>query len=590
MVVPPIARIEHLRVTFAPRPGAGGSTLAAVEDLSFDIAAGETVCLVGESGSGKSVTALALMRLAEFDGGRTGPGRILWRADTGETADLSTRADTSWRGREIGMIFQEPSTALNPVLSIGRQLTEGLRRHDGLSHRAARARAIAVLRQVRLSNPEQRLRQYPHELSGGMRQRVMIAMALACRPRLLIADEPTTALDVTIQAEILALLRRLQAETGTAILFITHDMGVVAEMADRVVVMRAGRKVEEGPVAQIFSRPGAAYTRALLAAVPRVGGTPHGPVADGAAPPLLKVERLDTRYPVRGGLWRRVVGEVHAVRDVSFSLGQGRTLALVGESGSGKSTLGRSVLRLTEPRAGRVLFQGRDITALAPAALRTARQAMQIVFQDPYASLDPRQRLVKQVTEPMRNFSLAQGAEAEDRAAHLFDRVGLSRDLLRRFPHALSGGQRQRVAIARALAVSPALIVADEPVSALDVSVQAQVLELLRDLQDGLGMSYLFISHDMGVVDQMAHEVAVMYLGRIVEIGPRDAVLRDPRHAYTRALLSAIPVPDPAQRQKRELNFSAVASPIYPRGHVSEPPTYTHVGSDHYVLDAGHDA
>lgn len=581
MSAKPLVKFDRLRVTFqTQRDGP-----PAVQELSFDIAPGETVCLVGESGSGKTVTALALMRLISHEGGDVHSGQILWDAGEDEVVDLTTNSDLTWRGRDIAMIFQEPSTALNPVLSIGRQITESIRRIDNLSTVEAETRAMQLLERVRLSEPERRMQQFPHELSGGMRQRVMIAMALACRPRLLIADEPTTALDVTTQAEILGLIRELREETGLAVLFITHDMAVVAQMADRVVVMKDGVTIEEGPVHQIFDNPTESYTKSLLAAVPRLGKSnrttePREPT------PLLQVEKLVTRYPVRTGLLSRTPQEVHAVQDASFTLGHGRTLALVGESGCGKSTLGRSVLRLTEPCAGRIILGGKEITALTASELRLARRDMQCVFQDPFSSLDPRMRLVDQVSEPLRNYDLANGQEAEDRVADLFERVGLSRDMLRRYSHELSGGQRQRVSIARALILSPSLIVADEAVSALDVTVQDRVLELLRDLQAERGLSYLFISHDLAVVDRISHDVAVMFLGRIVEIGPTAAVLNDPRHPYTQALLSAVPVPDPAQRLSRDIRFQPVPAPIYPMGYQPEAPVYEEVTRGHLVLQS----
>ncbi|WP_317054977.1 ABC transporter ATP-binding protein [Roseovarius rhodophyticola] len=586
----PLAKIENLQVRFATRQG----VVAGVEDVSFDVFPGETLCIVGESGSGKSVSALSLMRLVEFGGGEITGGRVRFEAE-GTAQDLTqATADTMrhLRGNDIAMIFQEPMTALNPVFTVERQLTEGLRQHEGLSRKAARDRALDLLQQVRLPEPERRLRQYPHELSGGMRQRVVIAMALACRPRLLIADEPTTALDVTTQAEILALINRLKAETGAAVLFITHDMAVVAQVADRVVVMQDGRKVEEGPVNDIFERPKATYTKALLKAVPRLGqGSTVSEVAD-TGPPLLKVNNLTTRFAVKGGMLRRTVAELHAVTDVSFSLQPGRTLALVGESGSGKSTVGRSILRLVKPTSGTVQFDGQDVLALNTQGLRTARSGMQMIFQDPYASLNPQRRVADQAAEPLWNYAPMPRQDTEARVAELFDRVHLPQDLLQRYPHELSGGQRQRVAIARALALSPKLIVADEAVSALDVSVQAEVLSLLRDLQADLGLSFLFISHDMAVVEQMSHEIAVMYLGRIVERGPRDAVLRDPRHSYTKALLSAVPVPNPKQRIKDdELNFKPIPSPIHKIGHDPGPSIYQEVTPGHHVLisDSGYD-
>ncbi|SLN73476.1 Glutathione import ATP-binding protein GsiA [Roseivivax jejudonensis] len=602
----PVARIDGLRVMFATRRGA----IEGVRDVSFDIGAGETVCVVGESGSGKSVSALSLMRLVEFGGGEIAGGRVLFDRGYGaapvDLAQLDQAAMRAIRGAEIGMIFQEPMTALNPVFTIERQLTEGLRRHERLRRGAARSRALELLREVRIPEPERRLTQYPHELSGGMRQRVVIAMALACSPRLLIADEPTTALDVTIQAEILALIDRLKRERGTAVLFITHDMGVVAEMADRVVVMFRGEKVEEGPVAQIFDDAAHPYTRALLAAVPRLGamrGT-DAPVpmplvgrdavsaepVRGTDTPLLEVRGLTTRFPVRGGLLRRRVAQVHAVEDIGFTLNRGQTLSLVGESGCGKSTAGRSVLRLVEPMRGSVTLDGQDVLAMSGADLRRTRARMQMIFQDPFASLNPQMPLLEQVAEPLRNFSSMGEAEREARVAELFDRVELPRSFMRRYPHELSGGQRQRVAIARALALEPKLIVADEAVSALDVSVQAQVLNLMLELQAELGLSYLFISHDMGVVERVSHKVAVMYLGRIVEIGPRRAVFEDPRHAYTKALMAAVPVADPRARRTRTPSFKPIPSPIHPLGHEPGPAEYAEVGPGHFVMvsDSGY--
>jgi peptide/nickel transport system ATP-binding protein/glutathione transport system ATP-binding protein len=599
----PLVSIEGLRVEFDTEAG----VVAGVEDLSLTIAPGETVCVVGESGSGKSVTSLSLMRLIEFSGGRIAGGRILFTRADGSRLDV-TRADMDTmrgiRGNEIGMIFQEPMTSLNPIVSVERQLTDGLRLHKGLGRTEARARALELLRAVRIPDPEARLRQYPHELSGGMRQRVVIAMAMACEPRLLIADEPTTALDVTIQAEILGLVDRLKRKTGMAVMFITHDMAVVAQMADRVVVMYRGNLVEEGPVERIFENPREDYTRKLLASVPKLGemrGKKYpepmhipgvepvkavsrpAPVPEGDT--LLDVRNLTTRFPVRGGALRRVVANVHAVEDVSFTITRGQTLSLVGESGCGKSTFGRSILRLVEPTSGQVLIDGTDIRALPKSELRRARRNMQMIFQDPFASLNPYMRLERQVAEPLLNFGLASGSDLRDRVASLFDRVGLPRDYLRRFPHELSGGQRQRVAIARALSVNPKLIIADEAVSALDVSVQAQVLNLMMELQAEFSLSYLFISHDMAVVERISHDVGVMYLGRIVEIGPRAAVFEDPRHSYTRSLMTAVPVADPRRRKLRDdLEFKPLPSPTFPLGHAPEPSTYDEVGPGHFVL------
>ena len=600
MLDQPIARIENLRVEFQTKDG----PVVGVEDVSFTINPGETVCVVGESGSGKSVSSLSLMRLVEFGGGTIAGGRLLFERKTGGQVDLGkTDQDLmrTIRGNEIGMIFQEPMTALNPVFTVGRQLTEGLRLHKGMTKKEAEVRALDLLQQVRIPEPVRRLQQYPHELSGGMRQRVVIAMALACEPRLLIADEPTTALDVTIQAEILALIDRLKRETGTAVMFITHDMAVVAQMADRVVVMYRGNKVEEGTVHEIFENPQHDYTKALLSAVPKLGemtGKPlpepmrllgaTGPAAvpiPGTETPLLTVKNLTTRFAVRGGLFRRTVANVHAVEDVSFTLNKGRTLSLVGESGCGKSTCGRSILRLVEPMSGQILLDGTDVMALDTRALRRARQDMQMVFQDPFASLNPQMQLSDQVAEPLRNFGTHQGSALRDKVADLFDRVHLPRNFMRRYPHELSGGQRQRVAIARALALNPKLIIADEAVSALDVSVQAQVLNLMMELQADLGLSFLFISHDMAVVERVSHDVGVMYLGRIVEMGPRRAVFEDPQHPYTRALMKAVPVADPRQRKtERDLNFKPIPSPIHPVNYQSAPSEYKEVSKGHFVL------
>ena len=604
MLDQPLASLKNLRVEFQTKDG----PVVGVEDVSFDIAPGETVCVVGESGSGKSVSSLSLMRLVEFGGGKIAGGELLFdRGENGGVIDVSKAGDNTMRtirGNEIGMIFQEPMTSLNPVFTIGRQLTEGLRVHKGMTKDAAEARALELLRQVRIPEPDQRLKQYPHELSGGMRQRVVIAIALACEPRLLIADEPTTALDVTIQAEILALIDRLKRETGTAVLFITHDMAVVAQMADRVVVMFRGNKVEEGPVEQVFEAPQHPYTQALLAAVPRLGemkGT-TAPAAmrlmkDGerASEPivpktdkvLLDVKNLTTRFPVKGGFFRRTVANVHAVEDVSFQVKAGQTLSLVGESGCGKSTCGRSVLRLIEPLSGEVWLDGKDVLGFSNDALRQARRDMQMIFQDPYASLNPQMKLNDQVAEPLLNYGIGTAQERADTVAELFDRVELPRSFLNRYPHELSGGQRQRIAIARALSLNPKLIIADEAVSALDVSVQAQVLNLLMELQAERGISMLFISHDMAVVERVSHTVGVMYLGRIVELGPRAAIFEDPRHDYTKSLMSAVPIADPRQRKaERDLNFKPIPSPIFPVDHVAAPSVYDEVSPGHFVLQA----
>ncbi len=598
----PLVSIEKLRVEFETNDG----VVVGVKDVSFDIKPGECVCVVGESGSGKSVSSLSLMRLVEFGGGTITNGRLMFDPGDGTMLDLAQQSSPTMRdirGNKIGMIFQEPMTALNPVFTVGDQLTEGLIEHRGMDKKQARARALEILKQVRIPEPERRLNQYPHELSGGMRQRVVIAIAMACEPRLLICDEPTTALDVTIQAEILALIDRLKREKQIAVLFITHDMAVVAQMADRVVVMYRGDKVEEGPVTDIFENPREDYTKMLLAAVPRLGemtgkaaperlrlmrdgtmGQPE-PIIVKDPKPLLTIQNLITRFAVKGGLLRRVVANVHAVEDVSFTINAGETMSLVGESGCGKSTCGRSILRLVEPNSGHVTLGGTDILALSQSDLRKARRDMQMIFQDPFASLDPHMKLYDQVAEPMQNYGIGSRSEREDRIAQLFDRVELPRSFMRRYPHEMSGGQRQRIAIARALALNPKLIVADEAVSALDVSVQAQVLNLLMELQQDLGISMLFISHDMAVVERVSHHVGVMYLGRIVEMGTRQQVFENPQHSYTRQLMLAVPVADPRQKKiSEDLSFTPIPSPIHPVDHVAQPSVYREVAPGHRVL------
>ena len=601
-----IAEIQGLRVEFQTKDG----PVVGVSDVSFDIKSGETVCVVGESGSGKSVSSLSLMRLVEFGGGEITGGRLLFSrkdADEVDLAQTEPKLMRSIRGNEIGMIFQEPMTALNPVFTVERQLTEGLRLHKGLSKAEALAKALNLMREVRIPEPERRMKQYPHELSGGMRQRVVIAMALACEPRLLTADEPTTALDVTIQAEILALMDRLKRDTGTAVMFITHDMAVVAQMADRVVVMFRGEKVEEGTVEEIFENPKHPYTKLLLAAVPKLGemtgkkypepmvlmGRDQGAIEPikGTDEVLLEVENLTTRFSVKGGFFRRTVANVHAVEDLSFTINKGQTLSLVGESGCGKSTAGRSILRLVEPQKGAIRVGGKDIMALDSNSLRNSRLDMQMIFQDPFASLNPQMQLSDQVAEPMHNFATLKGKAIQDRVEMLFDRVELPRSFMRRYPHELSGGQRQRVAIARALALNPKLIIADEAVSALDVSVQAQVLNLMMELQSELDLSFLFISHDMAVVERVSHYVGVMYLGRIVEMGPRSAVFENPQHPYTRALMKAVPIANPRQRKDEiDQNFKPIPSPIHPVSYVAEPSVYREVALGHKVLitDSGY--
>ena len=555
--------VENLSISF----GGGDKARRVVEDLSFSIAPGECVAIVGESGSGKSVTAFSILGLTAFNGGRIETGAIRFNRRNGEVIDLAGADEKTLRdirGDEIAMVFQEPMTALNPVFTVGEQIAEVLRQHRGLDRKAARNRALDLIARVRITDPARRFNQYPHELSGGMRQRIVIAMALACAPRLLIADEPTTALDVTIQSQVLDLMRELSRADGMALLFITHDMGVVAEMADRVVVMRRGNKVEEQAVDRLFAQPQHVYTRKLLDAVPRLGAMAGaaGPVPFGLDPklaassrpsgePLLEVRNLSTWFPIHKGVLQRHVGDVRAVDDVSFAIGRGETLALVGESGSGKSTTGRSILRLVRPRSGEVLVEGRDVLKLDTEALRAARRDLQIVFQDPYAALDPRLTAFEQIVEPLVIHKIDKGSALRDRAVELVRRVGLEDEHLERYPHEFSGGQRQRLCIARALSLSPKLIIADESVSALDVSVQAQVVNLLIELQQELRLSYLFISHDMGVVERISHRVAVMQHGRIVEIGTRRQIFEAPQEEYTRKLIAAVPVADPTTRMAR---------------------------------------
>ena len=561
--------VENLTVAF----GKGEDRNVAVRGLSYDLHRGETLAIVGESGSGKSVSSMALLGLLPPRSAAIESGRAMFRGH--DLLTLPEAGKRKVRGDAITMIFQEPMTSLTPVLRIGLQLTEALIEHKDMDKREAGARAREMLRLVGLDQPERRMRQFPHELSGGMRQRVMIAMAMAADPAILIADEPTTALDVTVQAQILDLMRGLKDQFSTSIILITHDMGVVAEMADRVVVMNRGVKVEDGPVETIFAAPTQPYTRKLLDAVPRLGAfaaaaAPRTVVASPApvGEVLVKTEGMSKTFASGGFLsGRRSRTVTHAMQDVGFDLKAGETLALVGESGSGKSTTGRAVLRLMELDQGQVQVDGVDVRGLSSGGLRRARRRMQMIFQDPFASLNPRMSVGKLVAEPMVIHDIAAGKELEDRVEALFLRVGLEADHARRYPHEFSGGQRQRIAIARALGVGPKLIVADEPTSALDVSVQAQVLELMLELQQSLGLAYLFISHDMAVVEEVSHRVAVMRRGRIVEIGPRGGVLNDPQHAYTRALLSAVPVPDPA-RQRPVLPELDVAS--LPMGPLAE--------------------
>ncbi|MCF3638920.1 ABC transporter ATP-binding protein [Rhizobium sp. TRM95111] len=591
----PVLSIRNLSTSF--RTPEGWRTV--IRDISLDVHAGETVAIVGESGSGKSVTALSTMRLLPPGKARC-EGRILLQGQ--DLLQASEREMRAVRGGSIGMIFQEPMTSLNPVFTIGNQIAESLVLHRAMSWSEAEAEALRLMERVRIPAAKTRLHEYPHKFSGGMRQRVMIAMALACRPTLLIADEPTTALDVTIQAEILHLLRDLQREENMGVLFITHDMGVVAEIADRTVVMLRGDMIETGETTDIFAAPKAAYTRMLLASIPRLGtmgkseaprrfpevDATTGEATEGrdmtevspSVAPILEVKDLSVRFDLPNG-------RVHAVEGVSFDLRPGETLSLVGESGCGKSTTGRAIIRLVNPTAGAVVIGGEDVTHAGAKALRAMRRSSQMIFQDPFASLNPRITIGSAIAEPMLAHGIADRRAAKDRVSELLEQVGLSAAMADRHPHEFSGGQRQRIAIARALALDPTFIVADEAVSALDVSVKAQVSNLLLDLQEKHGLAYLFISHDMAVVERMSHRVAVMYLGEIVEIGPRAAIFGNPQHPYTRRLISAVPIPDPARRGllNPPLN-EEIKSPVRPFGYVPPRRTYREISAGHFVQQA----
>jgi peptide/nickel transport system ATP-binding protein len=538
--LPPLLRIDDLRVRFRLGREQGqvrwGRAVGGDTGISFDIPENTTVALVGESGSGKSVTAMSIVNLLPDNAERTGrilfDGRDLLQATPAEMRAL--------RGRAIACVFQDPMGSLNPVFTVGAQIAEPLRLHLGLGRRAALARAEELLAEVGLPEPKRRLSAYPHELSGGQQQRVMIAMALACEPRLLIADEPTTALDVTVQRQILELLARIKAERRMSMLFISHDLGVVGEIADQVVVLRDGQIREHRPVADLFTAPRDTYTRALLASRPRLDDPLPVRPRDPDAPVLLEARGLCKSFPIREGLFR--TRAFKAVQDVGFTLRRGHTLGVVGESGSGKTTMGLTLLRLHQATAGQVLFEGRDLFALQGPERQALRRRIQIVFQNPYASLNPRFTIGQTLLEPMQIHAIGRDdTDRQARALALLERVGLDATAFGKYPHEFSGGQRQRIAIARALTLSPEVLVLDEAVSALDVSVQAQVLALLRALQDELGLAYVFISHDLAVVRSMADEVLVMKDGRVVERADAQTLLAAPREDYTRRLLMAIP-------------------------------------------------
>ena len=551
-----------------------------VEGLSFDLHRGQTLAIAGESGSGKSITSLACMGLLPAPAVRVTGGSIRF-GDT-ELTTLPEKKLQAMRGARIAMIFQEPMTALNPVMSIGRQLVEAIRAHEPLSVSQARARALEAVRSVRLSQPEKRLEQYPHELSGGMRQRVMIAMAIALRPAVLIADEPTTALDVTVQREVLDLLRDLQKDLGTAIVLITHDMGVVAEMADRVIVMRKGKMVETASTIDLFDAPQEQYTRDLLAAVPRLGAGASRPLHEGREM-LARYDDVSVSFPIRQGLLSRVAAHVHAVEHVSMEIYRGETLSLVGESGCGKSTMAKALVGLV-PHSGRIEINGKALGDLNGAGRKEMRRDLQIVFQDPMAALDARMTVGELIREPLVIHGIGTPAEQKARVHELLERVEMSPSVYNRYPHQFSGGQRQRICIARALALKPKLIVCDESVAALDVSIQAKVLDLLRDLQKESGVTYLFISHDMAVVENISDRVAVMYLGQIVEMGTRAQLFGNPQHDYTKRLLAAVPVPDPRRERAPVLRLSGeIPSPVWKVGEEPERVRLVDIGGGHLV-------
>ncbi len=551
---PHLLEVQGLGVEFHTAHG----IVEAVAGIDFHLDAGETLAILGESGSGKSVSASAIMDIIDSPPGFITGGRILF-----EGRDLLAMRRAERRainGRRIAMIFQDTLAHLNPVYSVGWQIAEGFKAH-GQARGDLRRASVDLLDRVGIPDAARRVDDYPHQFSGGQRQRVMIAMALALKPSLLIADEPTTALDVTVQAQILALLKELKDETGMGLLLITHDLGVVADTADRVVVMHQGRIVDRGPVREIFKDPRDAYTRRLMAAIPGTGAIVERPRE--AQPPLLEVRQLARHYEVTKGLLRRRTGEVvRALDGVSFTLEPGETLGIVGESGSGKSTLARTLLRLDQPTSGTALYAGQDIYALEGRDLLRFRKKLQVVFQDPYASLNPRMSVLDLIAEPWTiHPDVLPRARWRDRAAALLEQVGMAADHMKRYPHQFSGGQRQRIAIARALALEPEVIICDEAVSALDVSIQAQVTDLLKALRDRLGLAYLFIAHDLPVVHDIADRVIVMHQGKIVEAGPTSDIFDHPRHAYTRALLAASPVPDPdRQAARREARERAMAA------------------------------
>ena len=578
--VKPILDIKNLTTQVSTEFGA--KTL--IGNISLSLFPQETLCIAGESGSGKSVTALSVMRLLPPAASITN-GEVL--LDGRNLLTYNERQMQRIRGGDIAMIFQEPMTSLNPLMTIGNQLSEAISAHNSVFGSATKQRALELMDAVRLSEGKMRLKQYPHELSGGMRQRVMIAMALVSNPKVLIADEPTTALDVTVQAQILALMNELKADFGTSIILITHDMGVVAEIADRVAVMKDGKVIETSPVDQLFAAPKEQYTQTLLAAVPLLGQKKGQPVIlpNTEHPPVLSVKDLTVRYDIKGGLLQRAINRVHAVEKVSFNLFKGETFSLVGESGCGKSTIGKSIVNLTSWQ-GSINIDGQEINGLPTKQMNPIRQKIQLIFQDPGAALNPRMTVGELVGEPLLIHKIASGSEVEDRVADLFAKVGLSPEMMTRHPHEFSGGQRQRICIARALCLNPKVIIADESLSALDVSVQKQVIELLQQLQDEMNLSYLFISHDMAVVEQISHRVAVMYLGQIVETGTRAQIFENPQHIYTKRLLNSVPIADPTKRHARTLiQNEEIPSPIHDLKYIPQINEYSEISKGHFVAN-----
>ena len=584
----------------------------AVKGTSFSIKKGETLAIVGESGSGKSVTAMSIMRLNDFTKSAKTSGSIKLRQKDGSIIDLSVQTQTEMRekrGNELAMIFQEPMSALNPILNLETQLTEAILMHHDVTKTEAKKRAVDLLNKVRIPEAKNQMKRYPHQLSGGMRQRVMIAMALASNPSLLIADEPTTALDVTIQAQILNLLKVLQSEIGMSVLFITHDMGVVAEIADRVIVMYKGDIVERGHCRDIFHSPQHSYTKKLISSVPRLGSmegelkprkfelrenltntnkkksisqTINFDRKRSSKEPLLRVKNLEKLFYVKN-YFTKTEGNVHAVDNIDLDIYEGETVSLVGESGCGKSTTGRTLIQLEQKTRGSIFFEGRDLAETSKKELFEIKKSMQMVFQDPFSSLNPRIRIGDAIAEPIYVHKFVPKSEVPGRVEYLLNVVELGGSFIDRYPHELSGGQRQRVCIARALSCNPRLIIADEAVSALDVSIQAQVVNLLIDLQSEFNFSYLFISHDMSVVERISHRVAVMYLGKIVEIGKRSEIFGNPQHDYTKKLLAAVPIADPDKRKSTIiLNSDEIPSPIKPIGYVSHKGKMEKVSDTHF--------